>query len=333
MRFYIDTPPIKIHQLSEKDDLQIDFGLKSDDFVGVLSIKLDPDFIQWDNPAPDEEDYFPTECNRLIVSVTTEHDIAESLFIENTYFSVIEYLTILFNYIQTELGQYWVDVGPIRDWDLYTFLSKTISSHVIYYKGEGKFGMPIGGYSKKRKILFSAKQRRYPEKFSGLDVKQIPDIKSWFEQHKEPELSKTLLANSKRLLLHGDRKSSSILAITALEPQFEEFIKGRCRAKGISNNILNEWDKNHFIGDYLKLLLPLVLESNELTKWLKEWLESAMQWYVGTFDENQIIEWAIKLNKARNDAVHKGITPEFDTLDKGIFAVEALYEFTKKVTK
>ena len=326
--FYIDTPPIHINRLSEKDDFQIEFDLRSDGFVGVLRISIDPNHIEWDNP--DEGEYFPTECNRLIVAVTTELDITEPLFLENTYFSVIEYLTIFFNYLQTELGQYWVDVGPIRDWDLITFLDKTIARQVVP-EGEEKIGIPIGGYSKKKKILFSAKRRTFPEKSSGLDVKHISDIKSWFEQHKEPDLARLLLANAKRSLLHGDRKSSSILAITALERQLEEFVKGRCRAKGISNNTLNEWDKNHFVGDYLKLLLPLVLETHELTNWLEEWLESSMNWHIGTFDENQIIEWAIKLNKARNDAVHKGITPEFDILDKGIFAVEALYEFTKKV--
>ena len=323
--FYIDIPPIHINQLSEKDDFQIDFDLRSDDFVGVLRIRLDPDHIEWDNPDPDEEIYLPIECNRLIISITTELDITEPIFIEHTYFSVIEYLTIFFNYLQTELGQYWVDVGPIRDWDLMTFLGKTIATRVVY-DGEGKFGIPIGGYSKKKKILFSPRRRIYPEKSSGLDVKHIPEIKSWFEQHKEPNLSKHLLANSKRSLLHGDYKTSSILAITALERPLEDFIKERCKSKGISKNTLDSYDKNHFIGDYLKLLLPLILEQNELA----EWLRSSKDWYTKKLNGNQIIEWAVEFNKARNDAVHRGMTPTFEIVDRGIFAVEALYEFVNE---
>ncbi|MDL1910827.1 hypothetical protein FBQ81_09065 [Chloroflexi bacterium CFX6] len=320
--FYIDTPPIHIGQLSEEDDFQINFDLKKDDFVGVLTIRLDPAHIEWDNH---DEEYFPTECNRLIVSVTTELDITEPIFIENIYFLVIEYLTIFFNYLQTELGQYWVDVGSIQDWDLITFLGKTIASHVEY-DGLEKFGVPIGGYSKKKKILFSAKRRIYPEKSNGLNVKHISDIRLWFEQRKEPALPRLLLANAKRSLLHGDRKSSSILAITALEQPLEKFIKERCKAKGISKNTLETYDKNHFIADYLKLLLPLVLEPNELT----EWLQSSNHRYKINISGNQIIEWAVEFNKARNDAVHRGITPIFETVDKGIFAIETIYEFVNE---
>lgn len=317
---YIDTPPIDINQLSEKDDFQIDFDLKTDDFVGKLKIRLDPEAIEWD--THDGEDFFPRSCSRLIVSVTTELDIPEAQFLENTYFLVIGYLTILFNYLQTELGQYWVDVGPIRDWDLLTFLDKTISRRIEADNKE-KITIPIGGYSKKKKILFSPRRRTYPEKSSGLDASQIPDIKSWFEQHKKPELAVILLANSKRLLLHNDRRLSSIVAITALEGPLEAFVEQRCKIKGMRK-------VGDTIGHNLQQLTS-ILDANELTDWLERWLESSMQWHAGTFDGNQVINWAINLKNVRNDAVHEGKCPDFDTLDKGIFAVEALYEFTKKV--
>ena len=325
---YIDTPPIDINQLSGKDDFQIDLELETDDFVGTLKIRLDSDSIEWD--THNGEDYFPISCNRLIVSVKTDLDVSEAQFLENTYFLVIEYLTIFINYLKTELGQYWVDVGLIRDWDLLTFLDKTISKQIVVDEGQ-KISIPIGGYRKK--IVFSPRRRKYPEKFIGLDVRKIQDIKSWLDEHKEPELAKLLLADSKRLLLHSDYKSSSVFAITAIERSLEEFIKNRCKAKGISKNTLDTYDKNHYISDYLKLLLPLVLEPNELTNWLETWLESSLHWHGGKFNSNQIIEWAIQLNQARNEAVHKGITPEFETIDKGIFAVEVLYEFVKEGNK
>jgi hypothetical protein len=219
-----------------------------------------------------------------------------------------------------------VDVGSILDWGLITLLDKTIARRVIV-DGEEKIRLPLGGY--RRKIDFSPKRRIYPEKSSGLDVRQIPDIKSWFKEHIEPDLANRLLANSKRSLLNSDYKSSSILAITALERPLEEFIKERCKKRGISKNTLDTYDKNHFIGDYLKLLFPLVLEPNELTEWLNEWMKSELKLpYVFTGD--QIIEWGIELNRARNDAVHKGKEPKFDTLDRGIFAIEAIYEFVRR---
>src|SRR5688500_13110582 len=164
--FYLDIPPIRINQLSDRDDFQIDFDLKKDDFFGILNIRLDPDYIEWD--SHDGEEFFPTECSRLIVSVTTELEISESQFLEDTYFLVAEYLNILFSYLQVELGQYWVDIGSILDWGLITFLDKTIPRRVVS-DGEEKIGIPIGGYSKKKKILFSPKRRTYPEKSSGLD--------------------------------------------------------------------------------------------------------------------------------------------------------------------
>ncbi len=311
---FIDTSPIGINQLSENNDFQLDFDLRTEDFVGTLIIALDPDGIEWD--THDGEDLFPRSCNRLIVSVTTELEISEVQFLENAYFLVIEYLIIFFNYLQIELGQYWVDVGSIRDWDLLTFLDKTIARRTVMNREE-KIRIPVGGFRKR--IAFSPKRRSYPEKSSGLDVKQIPHIKDWFEQYKGVDLPKLLLATSKRSLLHSDYGSSSVLAITALEGPLESFVKERCKIMGLQR-------KGDSVG-YNLSILPSILKTDELTDWLEEWLESYMNWHAGTFDSNQVIHWAVKLNRERNEAVHEGKTPDFETLDKGIFAVEAIYEF------
>lgn len=325
MRFYIDTPSIKIHQLSEKDDFQIDFDINRDGFVAKLKIRLDPDSVYWDTFG-EEDEQSPISFDKLIVSLSTELDISSTEFLENAYFVVTEYLTILFRYIQIELGQYLVDIGSIPDWNLPTFLYKTNAKWVVE-EIEKKVLIPLGGFSKKSNILFADKERQYPDWSSdGLDMKQVPIIKTWVEEHKPIELEKQLLAESKRLLSHGDYKSSSVSAITALERPLEVFVKKRCKNKGISKNTLDNYDKNHYVGDYLKLLLPLVLEPDELTKWLR----SSKRWHTEKLNGNQIIEWAIDLNKVRNGAVHEGKTPEFEIVDKGIFAVEAIYEFVKE---
>jgi len=326
MRFYIDTPSIKIHRLSENDDFQIDFDINKDGFVAKLKIRLDPNSVYWDTFG-EEDEQSPISFDKLIISLSTDLDVSNNEFLENAYFAVTEYLTILFRYIQIELGQYWADIGQIQDWSLYTFIEKTNAKWVIG-DAEKEVGFPIGGFSKeKRNILFASRQRQYPDWSDGLDGKQTLSLKAWIEEHKPVDLERQLLAESKRLLSRGDYKSSSVLAITVLERPLEEFIKKRCKSKGISKKTLDTYDKNHFVGDYLKLLLPLVLEPNELTEWVDNWLKSAKHWFAGKFSGNQIIEWAVEFNKARNDAVHRGITPAFETVDKGIFAIEAIYEF------
>ena len=317
MRFYIDTPPIDIQQLSEKDDFQIEIDLHKNDFVARLNIGLDPKSIEWD--THDGDDVFPRNFNRLIMSLSTESEVSYTKFLENAYFVVIEYLDIFFRFIQIKLGQYWVDIGSIPDWDLFIFLDKTNAKQIVGGREEN-IGIPIGGYSKK--IIFSPKRRRYPDWSDGLDVKQAPNIKTWIGEYKTVPLEQQLLADSKRLLLHNDYKSSSVQAMTALEGPLEAFVKARCKSKGIAK-------KSDKVAYNLKLF-PSTLEPNELTEWLDNWLESDKHWFAGKFNGDQIIDWARELNTKRNKAVHEGKTPDFDTLDKGIFAVEAIYNFVKE---
>jgi hypothetical protein len=77
-------------------------------------------------------------------------------------------------------------------------------------------------------------------------------------------------------------------------------------------------------------ILTSILNTNELTSWLEEWLESIMHWHISTIDDKHVVKWAIELNRARNAAVHEGELPKYDTLDKGIFAVEAIHDFVKE---
>jgi len=198
-------------------------------------------------------------------------------------------------------------------------LEKTVKKQ-SFAEEEGRILIPIGGYSEKRQILFSPKRRTYPENSKGLDVKQIPEIKSWFEEHKVPDLSMLLLATSKRLLLQGDYRLSSILAITALEAPLKVFIKKRCKIKKISRNC-------ETVSCNLNKLYS-ILESNELTDWVQKWL--GPHWDGDTVSGNQIISCTIEFNKKRNDAIHEGIMPDFDAVDQGIFVVEALCAFIKK---
>jgi hypothetical protein len=315
----IDTPPIDIDRLDDRDDFRISVDLIDDDFVGVLQIRLDPESMEWD--THDGEDVFPRSCNRLRVSVSTDLDVSPAHFLENAYFSVIEYLVLFFNYLQIELGQYWVDVGPIPDWDLLTFLDKTTAKRTAGQREE-KIRLPIGGF--KKEIRFAPKRRVYPERSRGLDATQVDQIETWLEQHTVAELANILMTNSKRWLLHGDYRSSSVLAITALEGPLEAFVKERCRLQGVPRQ------RDSVASDLGQL--PSILGTGEFSSWLEKWLESSLDWHVGSFADSHVMDWAIALNRARNKAVHEGISPDFDTLDKGIFAAEAICEFAKAHT-
>lgn len=322
LRLYIDTPPIKIHRLSKDGNFQTDFDIKRDGFVAKLNIKLDPESIEWDLLG-EEDELSPISFNKLIISLVTETDISTANYLENAYFSIIELLDIFLCYIKIELNQYWVEIGSIRDWDLLTLLEKTHAKQFVAGKEEN-IGIPIPPGKNMKKILFSPKRRHYPDWSNGLDARKTLDIKTWVEEYRPVSLEQQLLADSKKMLLHSDYKASSVLAMTALEGPLETFVKARCKIKKIEK-------KSKRIAYNLDLF-PLTLEPNELTNWLEQWLESTKFWFAGKFSSDQIVDWAKKLNTERNKAVHEGKTPDFDTLDKGVFAVEAIYEFVIDAT-
>lgn len=318
MRFYVDTPQIDIQRLSENNDFQISFDVKEDDFTAKLNIRLDPRSIEED--TNDGDDYFPRSFNRLIFSLSTEIDIDQTNFLEKAYFLVREYLGNFFDFVQVELGQYWVDIGPVRDWDLSTFVNRT-SAKIVSEDKESDVLIPFG---LNKKIRLLPKRRRYPEKSNGIDIRQTQDIQHWLEENKSPDLVTHLLANAKRLLLQGDYRSSSILAITALEEPLKRFVDERYAKKGIKPK-----PKPRFVGHYLNLF-PNILEIDELTKWLSSWMESR-NWSAYQINGIQVIDWATELNRKRSGTVHNKEKPaEFETLDKGIFAVEAIIEFVKE---
>lgn len=319
MRFYIKTPDIDIGGLSENSEFEISHEIKREKIDGVVNIQLDPESILWG--WHDEDTEYPQSCDQLIVSFIgiANADLSELDFLEIVYFVIADVLENFFDYLQINLGQYWVDVGFIRDWGLSTFLLNTNAKWVI--EDEEKDISPFTIASAPSKF------REYPEYSAGLGIKQIFDLESHLVENKF-DFSQRLFANAKRQFVHGDYMLSSILAITALEPTLEKFVKNKCVARGISKNTISSYEHNHYISDYLKILLPLALEKDELSEWLKK--EFALHNWGDSYNQNQILEWAVKLNQARNKAVHEGKKPDYETLDRGIFAAEVLYEFAKE---
>ena len=318
MRFYIEIPPIKIGQLSEIDDFQLMHEIEEDDFTGTITINLDPKSIDW--WCPEEHVELPDSFSKLIITLEEDKEIdtSNTQFLETAYFIVTDVLENFFNYIQIELGQHWVDIGFIQLWGLYPFLSKTTPKWVNKHK-EIDVGFPLGAG-----ICSLPTRRKYPEYSIGLDIKQISEIKSYFKG-KKFNLSQHLLANAKRQFSHNDYKMASILAITAIEGPLKAFMKKQCELKGITrkhNSV--SYDLNHLLS---------VLERNELDEWLEEWIKLSGVWSVYNINEDKIIAWAIELNKKRNDAIHEGITPDFEILDRGIFAIEAIYALTQHANK
>jgi hypothetical protein len=135
-----------------------------------------------------------------------------------------------------------------------------------------------------------------------------------------------LLADARKHLYQGDRRAAAIEAVTAMEASLEPFIRRRCRDKGVTSSALDNYDKTHFIGDYLKLLLPLILAPGELQAYLATRLKEVYCVPYAVQEEN-ILEWCVELNRVRNDAVHRGLDPAFEAVDKGLFAADLLVAF------
>lgn len=329
IRFLIDIPPIEMSQLSSGSDFRIIFQVRERDFSGSLAFDIDPESIEWD--SPDDATEVPKSFNKLIVSLTTQQEISYADFLEDAYLITAKYLDTFFRFVQIELGQYWVNIGPIRQWSLSTFLRRTNANWII--NGTKKeIGISRGKHSKQKKILISPKRRIIHDWYDTIGKKEISAIKTWVEKYKDVDLEnsisleKILLSDAKRLLLNGDYKSSAILAVAALENPLESFVKNRCKNKGVKKD-------GSTVSKNLQLF-PQILETEEFTNWIAFWIEEVKQWHMGKIVKGDlVINWATKLNQARNKAVHKGKTPEFETLDKGIFAVEAIYSFTSAESK
>lgn len=298
MRFYIETPYIEIYSLPENDRLKIDYEVKKSDFVGVVNINFAKESIRWGCYEGDE---YPVSFNRLIITLieTLEKGTSDFDFLKAAHFVIIDVLETFFDYIQIELGQYWVDIGFMRDWDLPMFVDKTNPTWIVDGEEKSIDSFLIAG--------LIPKYREYPESFTKLETKHILDIQSHFEQ-KDFTLSQRLLAQAKRAFFHNDYMASSTLAITALEGPLKTFVK----KKGVNAGLKK---------------LPSLINKNELGESIKNWVELSLYRRVNELHENSVIIWAKELYKARNAAVHEGQTPEFDTLDKGIFAIEAILKF------
>lgn len=119
-----------------------------------------------------------------------------------------------------------------------------------------------------------SKKPTSPHAVRSLQSDDVEHISAWNPPEPIRYLPLSLLADARKHLALGDRRAASIEAVTAIESVLEPFIKDRCRAKGVSNNTLNNYDKSHFIGDYLKLLLPLILDGDELQKFLDDHIQS-----------------------------------------------------------
>ena len=332
----ITVPPIRLSLDPEDFPPKYEFNVEDGDFSGDLSIQLDPDKTEWedhDEIDPQTGDVVtvetvPSTCSGIVVSLESDSDVTATHFLEYAYLFVTKQVSGFLDYIRNELGQYWVDIGPIQQWGLIAFVFQT-NAKWITEEGEKRIGIPIGGYQKK--IPLSHKDRAYPDPSKFLKKDNQEPIRKWIVDDNEVPLEQSLLNDARRHLKSSDYRTSSVEAITALEGPIYEFVKQRCQSMGISNNSLKDYRRSHFIADHLKILFPLVLEPDELTKWLKEWMKSELRlpYLVGGED---VLAWAIDLNSERNHAVHRGQTPEFDTLDKGLFAVQALVEFATQNT-
>jgi hypothetical protein len=112
-----------------------------------------------------------------------------------------------------------------------------------------------------------------------------------------------------------------------LEVKLIKFVENRVKKKGVS-------DKAGRLGidRYLKLLLPLVLEKDEIDIWLNKHLPTQSSKSENQkIDSNIVIRRCIDLNELRNKVVHKGEVPseKIAIIERGIVAIELFIDFIR----
>lgn len=347
VKLRLAIPPIELESWKSTGVDPLTFSFEYEDIVGVVLVSLDDEAIDWDfylgvDPATGEqwEGKKAIACHRIIVCIDGDSPETESVdndkpaassasgdifdfLVEperedpaNVKFLLvarklaIEYIDRFVYYLRSELGQYWVDLGEVRNWGIWTFLTQTDARWV---DDDG-----IESRIKKPPLFDLVEEENQPGMAFRYNARSLNGF-HWLNMQQQlekaifPEVTMNLLNNAKNCLMNGDYRMASVEAISALESRLVGFIEKRCKARGISNTAWQGYKREVGITVALKLLLPLVIEQKEL-----ESIRDA-------------VNECLKLNSVRNDVVHEGDNPVAKTkvIEKGIEAVQRILEFVR----
>lgn len=345
VRFKLTTPHIELKSWKPASEDALTFSYKQDDIVGTVFVSLDDKAIAWDGRSGYLETGEPWEvvepiaCSRIVVCVEGCYSDVESAdtgtpsasttptsipgflgkpegekpvdvkFLVVAHRLAIEYASRFIYYLKSELGQYWVDLGQVRDWGMWTFLTQTGARWIDDNGVESEIKVPPFAHLAEEEdqpgAVFQYGAR-------NLDESHWLDMQRSLERGALPEVATILLSDAKQCLANGDYRMASVEAISALESKLVRFVEQRCKERGISNQIWKDYGKGS-IAAYLKFLLPLVLRQTEL--------ESV----------RDAIERCLRLNGVRNKVVHEGDDPisKKEVIEQGIEAVECMLGFVQ----
>jgi len=338
----------------------LSFAYEREGIVGTVSINLDQRDVRWDvSDYHDSETgatdvvTLPVACGQLIVRIQGLYDSlsisqesssssealsgpfaalfareppryspADLRFLAVAHNLAVEYASKFVDFVNTELGQYWVNLGHMPEWGMWYFYLETGARWVD--SEDGGHVIADGWLA-----LEAEEEEPAPPAFyyqaKGLDETHWRKMQHSLESVSPPDLSNRLILNAKRHLASGNYRMATVEGVAALEVKLASFIKRRSQEKGVSNSTWKTYSAQLGIAMLLRLLWPIVLEKDELKTWLKSKR-------LGDTDADAIVQQCLDLNGLRNHVVHDGADPSSGTeiIELGIQAVEKILEFIQE---
>lgn len=331
-----DIPDIALDSWAPSEADSITLAFDEDGLSGTISLNLPSDAVGT-VPEPDEHGQplyeRPIACGQLGVRIEADWgtDWTENEPRLKAAKRVTgRYMKALLSYLAVQLGQYWVGSMPVHEWRLTDFLKM---GNALWL--EEPVQRPV--LTQMQSILALPPLGGFLESSLPLGPRQWKELGQVIEGEREPQLSRSLMASAKRYFDSGDYRAAVVEAVTALELALSPLIRRRCNKRGISHNRFKEVSRDFGVAAYLKVLLPLVTDDQELEGWRLARRVRLAQSLVPVraqehdFEGPASIEACIDLNKIRNSIVHEGWIPaeekDFKDIRRGIRAADWLVGF------
>lgn len=242
----IRVPPIELGSWTP-NTRALEFAYQHEDITGNIFIHLDEDQIEWDytsytDPETGESEGVkqPLSCSRIIIRVEGLYDNkpainmslstleklpflseptyspAELNFLTVAHDLTIEYMSNFVDYINFELGQYWVNLGRMSEWGMWYFYRETNAKWIE--TDSGHKGSVVAGASQ---IIAAIDEGptlpAFYSKSKGLDEVYWKKMRDSLKETQRRGLANRLILNAKRYLANGDYRTATIESIDALE--------------------------------------------------------------------------------------------------------------------
>lgn len=341
LRLRFDVPSIALESWMPGDDDRIKLPFDRDGLAGAISISLSRDSVETEPEVDDQGRLLferPIASRQLEVHVEADWgaDWSQNEPRLKAAQQVTDmYVNGLLSYLAVELGQYWVGSLPIREWGLTYFLK---AGNAIWLEGPGESTV----LPQKQSIFAFPPFRDFWEISLAVGPESWGVMSHALEAHYEPDLSMALMTTAMRHFQNGEYRAAVVESVTAVEVGLSALIRERCKKKGISHNKFKDVSRDLGVAAYLKILLPLVVDAQELEAWSLTYRErladslvplpSAPQEHEGPAS----IKACIDLNKIRNCIVHEGWIPseqeDLGRMRRGIRAAHWLVAFAADAT-